>query len=171
MQGWAEAVDRAALVRAGLEAAGRTLLCLPGRGIFPAGYRSSMPDYAQVPTRGEPGYWAQLSEAVRSRPPPPSPQAIRHMDEVYTVWIGLLPRRTELDVVVRRIVLLRSLTRWDVDPASERRHVWTWVELGRLFRVSDKTARARWEVGVDRIVRRLPEARRRDAPAPARIAA
>jgi hypothetical protein len=139
-----------------LDEAGKALMALPGRGIFPTGIRSSMPDYLQVPEDREayrPNVFYSASEADRPRWTPPSSREISLMDEVYLRWIPLLPVRTDLELRTRRLVQLRSLV-W---PESEREdaHVWPWRRLGEYFGINDKTVAARHARAVDLLVRRL----------------
>src|SRR5206468_9936993 len=104
-----------------LREAGETLMALPGRGCFPAGLKSSMPEYLQTPQdedshKLDPKRSAeQKLEEGRPRPAPPSAAAISFMDETYE-WVRLLPCISDLQRQTRRVVMLRSLAH----PLSER---------------------------------------------------
>lgn len=129
--------------------AGATLLALRGRGVFPTGFRSSMPDYVSLPAG---------ADALPPQLAVPGPRAISDMEEVYFAWVSLLPWRTDLERRDRRILLLRSL----FNPLLERKdqHVWTWRALGDLFGLSHHTVIAHHDRTIDRLtarLRRLPE--------------
>lgn len=143
-----------------LDDAGETLMALPGRGCFPTGYRSSMPDYLQLPGDREASRLNPLYSAdqTRLRWPRPNGAAITRMDEVYMHWIPLLPAGTDLELKTRRLVLLRSLV-W---PMSEREdpHRWTWRQLADEFHIEHHTAKSRFERAIDLLtwrLTRLPE--------------
>lgn len=148
-------IDPRKYVMRRLDEAGETLMALPGRGCFPGGYRSSMPEYLHLPdsdsARINP--YLSASRADRPRPQLPSSAAITHMDEVYLKWIPLLPARTDLEIRTRRLVLLRTL----VFPLSEREdpHVWSWRRLAEHFCIVDHTAKSRFDRAVDLLTWRL----------------
>lgn len=127
-----------------LDRAGGTLLALPGRCVFPTGFRSSMPDYVSLPAR---------ADYAPPRLPVPGPRAISDMEEVYFRWLSLLPWHTDFERRDRRILLLRSL----YNPLLERRdqHVWSWRALGELFGLSHNTVIARHDRTVDVLTSRL----------------
>lgn len=158
-------------VVARLDEAGATLMALPGRGVFPTGFRSSMPDYLQTPD-GRDGYrvnpYYSASAAPDPRPPIPGSKAIAEMEQVYFDWVPLLPWATTLQQRRRRILLLRSL----MFPLSDRedRHVWSWRKLGAEFGIDHKTAEAWHKRTVDELVCRIRTMPRPCATTLARIA-
>ncbi|MEJ0015695.1 MAG: hypothetical protein WDN25_03865 [Acetobacteraceae bacterium] len=156
MRDRAAEVDAAYVLRR-LDEAGKTLMALPGRGVFPTGFRSSMPDYLHLPDED---FWhagvnphLSATQAEHQRPAPPSRAAVSAMDEVYFRWMPLLPSDTEMALRKRRLLLLRSLvwpgSGWD-DP-----HVWSWRRLGEHFRIDHKTAQTWHARVVDQLASRL----------------
>jgi len=110
-----------------LEAAGSTLLALPGTG-WTTRLRTSPIEI--VRTALESYGWS----ATRIRPALPSSEAITRMDEAMG-WIGIIP----LDrYVLRRIVGARSL----VHPVTER-HLFPWRRLGAALGADHKAVQ-RW---------------------------
>ena len=94
-----------ALVQDRLEEASRTLYALRVAGVSPARLRSSMPE---VVRSFEEAYgWVE----TRNRVEPPGPRAISRMDEAFA-WVALIPQDR---VVLRRVVLLRALTKPGAD--------------------------------------------------------
>jgi len=122
-----------------LEAAGATLLALPGTG-WTTRLRSS--SIAIVRTALEAYGW----EAVRIRPAVPSADQIDRMDEAME-WISLIP---DGRYVLRRIVGARSL----VHPVTDR-HLYSWRRLGGVLGADHKAVQ-RWHAeGIGLIVAAL----------------
>lgn len=110
-----------------LEAAGATLLALPGRG-YSTALRQMKFDI--VHTALEAYGW----EAAVARPPVPSAAAISAMDEAFG-WLTIIP---EGRYVLRRIVGARAL----VHPLTER-HLYPWRRLGAMLGADHKSVQ-RW---------------------------
>jgi hypothetical protein len=122
------------------EKAGRTLLALPLAGVFPAGLTC---------------LWPLVSSAEPRRYPVPTSADITLMDEAYTRWIPLI-HHVEFDelMMMRQLVLLRSLVRPDSD-AGKPIYLVSWRKLVRATGLHRDVLRARWGLGIDRIVARL----------------
>jgi hypothetical protein len=96
------------------------------------------------------------------RRPVPSPRAIAEWEEARRWITSAIP-----DGVTRRVVGFRMLTYWS-GHARDGEPVHSWRQIGRLLRMDDKTAKARWEAGCGRIVVWL---RWKDRPAGAGLCA
>ncbi len=131
-----DAAYDATLVKAHLEAAGRTLLALPSTGHSP---RLRVSRLAVVQDMMEAYGWSE----GRLRPPMPSAAAIDAMDRAYA-WLGLIP---DGKYVLRRIVAARSL----VHPLSER-HLYPWRRLGAALGADHKAVQRWWGQGIDLIL-------------------
>lgn len=109
------------------EAAGATLLALPGRG-YSTQIRTMRLDvvHSALDAYG----W----QGAALRPPMPSAAAISQMDEVFG-WLTLIP---ETRYVLRRIVGARAL----VHPITLR-HIYPWRRLGGLLGADHKSVQ-RW---------------------------
>lgn len=140
-----------------LDRAGETLMSLPGRGCFPGGFRSGMPEYIHLPSDDDANHklnpLTSASDTDRPRPPVPSREAVSEMDVVYLEWLPLLPSETDLQRQAKRIIQLRSLV-W---PGSERQdpHVWSWRRLADLLGPHHETIRDRHALALDRLVSRI----------------
>lgn len=121
-------------VIARLEDAGRTIIAMPASGVWPAGMRSTMPEVLQ-------NIWDSYgTEPAALRPGTPSARAITKMQETWD-WLAMVD-----DVLPRRVVAMRML----VHPITDRyRH--SWRDVGERLGISDKTAKATWERGIDKI--------------------
>ena len=128
--------DPAESVRASLRQAMRTLQALRVPGLWPAGYRSGMPD---VLRDIEDMRWVDAGEGPR---PQPGPQAVARMDRMLA-WVRLIPEgRPE----VRRAVALRSLNH----PLSEK-EILGWRRIGELLGCSHTQAGRWFDQGIDHI--------------------
>lgn len=109
------------------EAAGATLLALPGRG-YSTQIRTMRLDvvHSALDAYG----W----QGAALRPPMPSAAAISQMDEAFG-WLTLIP---ETKYVLRRIVGARAL----VHPITLR-HIYPWRRLGNLLGADHKSVQ-RW---------------------------
>lgn len=135
-------------VIARLEDAGRTIIAMPASGVWPGGMRSTMPDVLQ-------SIWDSYgTEPAALRPGTPSARAITKMQETWH-WLAMID-----DVLPRRVVAMRML----VHPITDRyRH--SWRDVGERLDISDKTAKAAWERGIDKIWGRLIEQAQKRASA------
>ncbi len=118
-----------------LREAGLTLARLHVQGVFPAGYRSCMPETLRDPED-------LLHAETNLRPPPAHPSDITRMDQALS-WIRLIPDEM---AVHRRIVGCRCL----MHPISERL-LFSWRRLGREFHLDHKTVKE-WHEHAIRII-------------------
>ncbi|WP_428485970.1 DUF6362 family protein [Rhodopila sp.] len=126
-------------VTATLEAAGKTLLALPGCGFSPG---LSAGGLDVVRNAIEAYGWTELP----IRPPVPRARAISEMDQALR-WLSLIPNDR---YVLRRIVGARLL----VHPVTDR-HLFTWRRVGKVLGC-DYRAIQRWHAeAIDLIVRAL----------------
>ena len=131
-----EIVIDADYVNAHLEAAGMTLLALPGSGFSP---RMSAGGMDVVHAAIEAYGWTETP----IKPPVPSARRIDAMDEALK-WLRLIPQDR---YVLRRIVGARML----VHPISER-NLFTWNRIAKVLGCDHKAIQ-RWHAqGIDLIV-------------------
>ncbi len=125
-----------------LEAAGATLLAMPGQGYST---RLRQMRFDVVHTALEAYGW----EAPPLRAPVPGSAAISEMDEVFG-WLRLIP---DGQFVVRRIVGARAL----VHPLTGR-HLFAWRRLGALLGADHKSVQRWHKQGVAILVATLCQA-------------
>ena len=116
--------------------AGEALAALRLYGIVPSGYRCGMP----APLRDKESYGVVRAEWV---PPPPSARAISAMDQALS-WVGLIPPE---QLRLRRLMHVRL--QWHLRRGEP---LLSWVKIGELMGVSDKTAKTWWLGGIDLIL-------------------
>ncbi|MFH5923821.1 DUF6362 family protein [Roseomonas xinghualingensis] len=135
-----EAIYDAEVVEFRLQDAGATLLALPGRGCFPAGYRTNWPQVV-----------VDVADAAPFREedipiPPPTAKRITQMDEAFG-WLRLLPADKAEH---RRIILLRSLT-----SPRHGRHLHSWRKIGEMLSLEHRTVQRRFAEGIGWITAEL----------------
>lgn len=123
-----------AQVIARLEDAGRVILAMPGGVCFPTGIRSTAPDAIRE-------YWTAYNrDVIPLRPAAPTAREISRSDEAQR-WLMLVGDKGD-----RRVVALRML----VHPINDR-YLLSWRDIGTAIGCSHKTAKAKWEHGIDNI--------------------
>jgi hypothetical protein len=129
----------AGYVESRLEDAGRTLMALPWAGCFPAGVSC---------------LWPETGGGEARRYAVPTSAEVSAMGQAYD-WIPLIadtdPERL---VMMRRLVLMRSLVRPD-SPIGHPVYVHSWRRLGAMLGLHRETLQTRWGRGIDAIVARL----------------
>lgn len=131
------------MVETRLYEAGRALIALRVAGCWPAGYRSSMPEFVREVVesygRGEADF----------RPSPPSARDISAMDQALS-WVKLLPGHNSDQVRTRRLVCARMLC----SPRSDR-PLYSWRRLGEMLGVSHTSAKTTFLLAVSAITAEL----------------
>ncbi|SHJ68607.1 hypothetical protein SAMN02745194_03117 [Roseomonas rosea] len=117
-----------------------TLRAIPGRGCFPAGFRTNWPAEALAMAEGAPGVDEDLPRRV------PTARQIDQMDEAFR-WISYIP---ETHVDHRRIVLLRSLI-----SVRQKKHLMSWRQIGEKMGMEHRTVQRRFAQGIGWICQEL----------------
>ncbi|MBP0492857.1 DUF6362 family protein [Pararoseomonas indoligenes] len=117
-----------------------TLRALPGRGCFPAGFRTNWPAEALAMAEAAPAGDDDLPRKI------PTARQIDQMDEAFQ-WIGFIPGE---HVVHRRIVLLRSLI-----SVRQKKNLLSWRQIGEKLGMEHRTVQRRFAEAIGWICQEL----------------